>query len=183
MKKSKVSVVEKHLIVRFLIVLAIQLIALFAFVRLLDTSHLDANDIKSAQIVVQDTKHIKITRESWLVIDSSDADRYIFPARPTMSEYSTAQLNDLISKGDVLTVKYIEGLSLLGNCRFIVDARTEKDVYRSLEEYSRGKEGTDVVIVVSFVILDLIFLSFVALSAWLDRKTIKVFLKRLRTQA
>ena len=183
MKKSKVSVVEKHLIVRFLIVLAIQLMALFAFVRLLDTSHLDANDIKSAQIVVEDTRYSKIRRDYWLIIDATDANRYIFPARPTKSEYSTAQLNDLISKGDVLTVKYIEGLSLLGNSRFIVDARTEKDVYRSLEEYNRGKEGTDVVIVISFVVLELIFLSFVALSAWLDRKTIKVFLKRLRAQA
>ena len=174
MKKSKISVVEKKLIRVFLIILVIQAIAIISFIRLIDLSHLDAEDIKCAEIVVEGTSYIRITKHYWLIVDTTDTNRYVFPERQTTEEYSTSQLNASISRGDRLTIKYREEYSILGKSNFVVDARTENKIYRSLEEYIRGKKGTNAVIITSFAILELIFLSFVTLFVWTEHKTVKL---------
>ena len=186
MGKVKLSLAEKRLICTLIIFVFVQLLIILCFVYILNKSKpIALSDTKQIDITVEDAHYFKVLSEFRLTV-YSDSTKYLFASRGTFSEYSVGKLYETIAIGDRLALIYYETDSILGKINLVVDARTETEIYRSFEEYNRGKEGLAVVVTVMFSIIELAFCGVVILYIWLEihlvrgvyRKTKKYFEKR-----
>lgn len=70
------------------------------------------------------------------------------------ANYEARELDKLISVGDSINIHYIES----GDNFFIVDARYENKVYVDITEYNRDSQLSNIFIIISFLIVEFIFL-------------------------
>lgn len=185
MKKIKYSVVEKKLIRNVFISVLIQVCIIVMFFMAFNTSHpIDITDTKQAEITVDDT-YCRFTGRrlttAWLVI-SENSTEFIFSGDEPFSgyKYPVEELNELISVGDRISLRYYETFNILGKINLIVDARTETETYRTLEEYNNSKQGVDIAVIVIFSVFELLFCAFVFISFALDKNTIKSIHRKVK---
>lgn len=178
MEKNKFSLAEKKLI-RIVIVLAlIQLVIIFIFAHMLiGSQQINVNDTKQIDITVDDIYYFRVPRENWLFV-VSDSTKYLFKSRSTFEEHSVNELYESIIEGAKLSLMYQETHTVLGNVNLVVDARSETETYRSLEEFNRGKQGVPVFVTIIFSIIELIFVGIVLVYVWLNYTTIKGVYKK-----
>jgi len=173
MKLTKFSLLEKKLL-RMVIVLAlVQIVIVFTFVHMLiGSQQINVNDTKKIDIIVDDIYYFRIPRENWLFV-ASDSTKYLFMSRSTSEEYSVNELYKSISKGNKLSLRYHETHNILGKINLVVDARSETETYRSIEEYNQGKQDVPAFVSIIFSIIELIFVGIVFVNVWLNYNTIK----------
>ena len=144
-----------------------------------ESQPINSTDIKRIDVTVDDLYIFRVAGENRLFIISEDT-KYVFDGRPTLREYSPSQLYDFISKGDILSLGYYEENRILfGKINVIVDARSGTEIYRSIEEYNRGKTGVVPFLIIIFCLVELIFGGYAFLYVILNRNTLKSLMNRI----
>ncbi len=141
---------------------------------------------QSKPIKQEDTRHILITVTDvayernfgeYKFYVFSDSDRYEFFETGAFSLYSNKELYEMIRTGDRISLIYVEKGGLFGKTNSVVDARTETETYRSLEQVNASFKKANIVIIVFFFIVELLYLAVLALCIAFHNKT-KAFSKR-----
>lgn len=113
------------------------------------------NKAEEVDIIVDQVDYVYERKEYRLSI-YSDSIEYKFSEYDC--EYTIKELSKLIKKGDLLSIKYIENYNVLyGDYYEIVDARSQSNVYLSIDSYS-DQQNTSLVISLLFagILLSLI---------------------------
>ena len=181
MKKNKLSLVEKKSIKAILLLVLIQFLIIFSLVLLVRGSQqIDINDTKQIDITVDDIYIIRVPKEDWLFV-VADSTYYLFTSQATFEDYSVHELYNSIFKGDRLSLVYYELDSILfKRVNTVVDARTETDVYRTFEEYNRGKQGVHIFVVILYSIIELVFIGIVLVYVWINSGIIKSIYRKTK---
>lgn len=184
MKKIKYSVVEKKLIRNVFISVLIQVCIIVMFFMAFNTSHpIDITDTKQAEITVDDI-HYRVTQARysktyWLII-SENSTEYIFSSLKPSAEYSVNELYKSISVGDRLSLRYYETFNILGKINLVVEARTETETYRTLEEYNNAKQGVDIFVIILFFVIEVIFCAIAVLFFAFSKNTRKSICRKIK---
>ena len=180
MKKVMFSIVEKRLIRSILILELVQILILIAFIRMFNIGQpISTNDTKQSDIIVEDIYLISTSKELWLVI-IADSEKYVFESHSTFDTYSLEELNESISKGDKLSLRYYEGYVAFRKTNLVVDARTETELYRTLEEYNSGKQGVPIFVIVLFSIIEIVFVGIIFVYGWLNYSVFKEVCRKIK---
>lgn len=181
MKKIKLSLVEKKLIRTLIILLVIQNLIVFLFIALYRSSKIiDFQTLKQTDITVEDTLYLPYRKNPQLYI-YSNSQNYVFYSLGGYQEYNVHSLQESISKGDKLSVIYYETDSIIwGENNVIVDARTEDKIYRSLDKYYEAHKNSDIIVIIIFLVIELIFCGVVLFSIWCEYNTIKSLIRKIK---
>ena len=134
---------------------------------------INANDTKQVDIIVDDIYYFRVPRENLLVVVANST-KYFFTSRATFDDYSVSQLYNAISKGDRLSLIYYESDSIaFEKINVVVGARSEAQIYRTLEAYNQGKKGVPAVVIIIMSIIELVFAGIVFIYIWLNYHMIK----------
>lgn len=173
MKKVMFSVVEKRIIRSMLMLGLVQMLILIAFIRMYNIGQpISIHDTKQTDIIVEDIYPISTRKEQWLVI-VANSEKYLFESHSTFDTYSLEELNKSISKGDKLSLRYYEEYIVFRKTNLIVDARTETETYRTIEDYNSAKQGLPVFVVIVFSIVEIVFVGIVFIYVWLNHSIFK----------
>ena len=184
MKKIKYSVVEKKLIRNIFTVVLIQVLIIVMFFMAFNTSHpIDITDTKQAEITVDDVHYrvsqSRYSKNYWLII-SENSTEYIFSNLEPSAEYSVNELSESISVGDRLFLRYYETFNIFGKINLIVDARTENETYRTLEEYNSSKQGVDIAVIIVFSVIEVLFCVVAVLFFAFNKNTRKSICRKIK---
>jgi len=179
-KKLRFSVVEKKTLRMLILFVVIQLVIIFISVSFFrDSQPTSIEDVKRVDIVVDDAYRLQILRENRLYV-VSDSTTYVFTSRPGAKEYSVNQIYKSIHEGDRLFLMYKETSGIFGKVNFVVDARSETEIYRTFEGYNNGKKGLPLIIVIASAVIEIAFIGIVFVSVWLDRSTFKSICRKMK---
>lgn len=181
MKKSKFSLAEKKLLHMVIVLVFIQLLIAFAFAyMLINSRQININETHQASINVDNIYYYRIAKENKLLV-ISDSKYYLFTNRSTLKEHSVHDIYESISLGDQLSLTYYETHSIIwGKCNIVVGAHSETEIYRSLSEYNRGREGLPLFVIILYSIIELIFSGVVFVYIWLNYTTTKGIYVKVR---
>lgn len=183
MKKVVFSIVEKRFIRSMFILCFVQILIIFTFIRMFNIGQpIGTHDTKQTDIIVEDIYLISTPKELWLVI-IADSEKYLFESHSIFDKYSLEELNKLISKGDKLSLMYYEEYIYFRKTNLIVDARTEAENYRTLEEYNCVKQGVPVFVVIIFSIIEIVFVGIVFIYVRLNYSILKGINKKRSRQS
>lgn len=179
MKKIRFSFGEKRFIKAIFLFLIIQILIIFSFLLLVGGSQeININETKQIDITVDDTYIIRVPKEDWLFV-IADSTYYLFTGRATKEDYSVHELYNSISKGDCLSLRYYElDTILLKNVNKVVDARSDTEIYRNIEEYNYGRHGVDIFVIILCSIIEIIFIGIVIIYCWINFNVIKSIYKK-----
>lgn len=130
-----------------------------------DSKTIKPEDTQQVTIVVEETKHFESAGgrgPDWFIV-YSDSQKFYFNNFGFFAQYSNSQLDESISVGEKLTLTYFEKYHLFANRNFVVDARSESEVFRTLDEYNKNFSYSDVAAIIIFCILEIIFWLFASL--------------------
>ncbi|MBQ2759816.1 MAG: hypothetical protein IJE93_08625 [Clostridia bacterium] len=180
MKKFKLSVVEKRFIRCIFVFVLIQMFIVLLFLQLFRNGQaVKIEETKQADIIVEDI-YIQIAPGENLLFIIADSGRYNFAIHSMFEKYSFRELEEIISEGDKLTVRYYEGYTIFGKTKSIVDMRSETEIYRSFEDYTRAFRGVPTFIVILFSVIELIFAGIVILYFWLEQNISKGLYRKIK---
>lgn len=172
MSKQKIKLQDyicKPLIV--LVLIQIVIVLLFTWGYNKDAS-VALQDCYSDSIIVEEKHFIKghrrIRGSVFYVV--SDGEYYTFSA----TKYREIDLDRLISIGEVVEIHYINS----GDYFLVVDARNENEVYVDINEYNRESQLSNVLVIITFSIVEIIFLALLKFFDIFD--DIKSFYKVLK---
>ncbi len=181
MKKISFSLVEKKLLRMVIILALIQLVIIFIFLRLFRGSQqVNANVTKQIDIIIDDIYCYRVQGEYKLFI-VSNATEYLFDSRSTFEEYSVSELYESISKGDKLSLMYYRTHRIFGTVNLVVDARSESETYRTLEEYNKGRKGVPLFVVIAFFLIEIVYVGIVFVYVWINCGAFKGVYRTIRT--
>ncbi len=130
-------------------------------------------ELVSGTITVDNIEYYRAFSEYNLNIYSG-SNKYSFPNLGTLAEYSNSELHKQLSQGDIIEVIYYEKAhGLRGKSRWIVEAKSETQTYRSLSEYYNSKHGLPIFVIAAFSILEIIFLCILIFYILLHKNEIK----------
>ena len=152
------------------IVLVIQTLILLLFLgSIYESKPVNIEDTKQETIIVEDTKYDRFLRERRFIVYSNHS-KYRFSSIAVTSTYHTnSELNEDIVPGDRLSIIYTERYSLFGKVKWVIDARDETQVYRSMETYNKDKQGIVVVVIILFAFIELVFSACVFIYGVLEK--------------
>lgn len=157
-RKKKYGFVKKYKIKHLLIAVFFQLLILSCFINLLlNSKKIELNETISTDIVVGETNLIQRGHLESSFVVFSDGNTFYFPNQTGQLQLSNSKLYDVISEGSQLSIIYFEKTGLFGTKNWVVDARSEKIVYRSIEEYNKNKIGVIPLLVVLFLVIEIIY--------------------------
>lgn len=158
----------------------VQMLILIAFIRMYNIGQpISIHDTKQTDIIVEDIYPISTRKEQWLVI-VANSEKYLFESHSTFDTYSLEELNKSISKGDKLSLRYYEGYIVFRKTNMIVDARSETETYRTLEEYNSGKQGVPIFVIVLFSIIEIVFVGIIFVYVWLNYSVFKEVCRKIK---
>ena len=181
MRRISISIAEKKLLHAAILFALINLLVVFLSLCLLrGTQQINLSDTKQIEIIVDDMYVIRVPREYWLIV-VADSTEYLFMSRSTIKEYSVGELEQSISIGDKLLLTYFESDSgLLKKSKVVVGARTEIELFRSLEEYNQGRQGAPMVVVIITSIVMIVIWGVGFILLWLNNNTIKYLYRKIK---
>lgn len=116
------------------------------------------DDTTEKNVVIEKVRFIRGGPKSSDKIDIITSDgKYRFPNIDTGGNYSNRKLKDLLSEGDVITIRYKERLTVFGRNLVIADARTENEVYRTFDEFKKQMEDGFYLWIGVFVLVELVY--------------------------
>ena len=185
MRNFKFSLGEKKSIRAIILLTLVQLVIIFLLVIAINESRqINIDETKQVDITVDDIYLFRGShRDSrWLFV-ADGATRYLFWGKNTSEDASTYELYDSISCGDKLSLIYYESTHIiLGNINVVVDARTETEVYRTLDSYNRSKQGLIPFVIILYVIMEFIFIGIALIYVWLNLSNFKTLCERKKHQ-
>lgn len=180
MKKRKYSKEEKKIIRNLILFLFVQVLCMqLCFYCWNACQPIDINDTKQVDIIV-DKAYETISGRRQVMYVVADSEYYMFTAPGFFEEYTVGELNDRISEGDHLSLIYYEGYSFFQKVNHVIDARSETEVFRSLENYYRGKQGIPAFGVIICVIIESLFLTLFVMYVTSHSVAIKIIYKKIR---
>ena len=178
-----ISLSYKKIIRDILLFVLIQALIICVFIFLMsDNQPININETKLVDVIVDDIYCFRVRGENWLCL-VADSTKYLFFSRVTFADYSVHELYTSISKGDRLSLRYYESNSGLLKSNIVVDARSETEIYRTLEEYNRATQEGTIGLIIIFLVVELIFVGVFVLYIWWNYKTIKKLLFKMRIKA
>ena len=173
MKRKKFSLSEKKLVRTVIVFFIIQLFIIFTFIyTLIGSQQISVNDTKQIDITVDDIYCVRVSRENWLFVVSNST-KYLFKSRSTFEEFSVSELYEVVSEGDKLSLMCYETNTIFGKVNLVVDAHSETETYRSIEEYNRGRQGLQPVVVMIFTIIETVFVGIIFVFVWMNYNIFK----------
>ena len=180
MKNTKFSSTQRKILRVVIALILIQIAIIVVLGCMLESSkQVDASDLKRIDITVDDVYDIKITRESWLIVES-DSTKYLFTGLSTYDECSVDELYESIQKGDKLSLMYQETYNILGKVNLVVDARSEFGIYRSIDEHNEGKHGLVAFVLVMFAVIEFFFAGIALVYVWIHYSTFREIFRRIK---
>lgn len=167
-KKVKYTKEEKRIIPTIIVFILIQALIIYGFLLCWEDRHpLDIKDTEQITITVEKV-YVKETffghrSTSKSLIVASKTDEFAFHSGVSAEGYPNWKLEDLISKGDTLTLTFIRNERWGGGIHTVVAAKTETETYRTFEGYNRGSKLTPYLIIFAFFTLESLFLGVVFL--------------------
>ena len=178
--EMKFSLAEKKLFRTVIVFVLIQLLIAFAFIQMFsDGQPISIQDVKKIDVTVDDVYLVRAPKHDWLFV-VSDSTKYLFRSSSTFKEGAVSALHKSISEGDELSLKYYEAEYFWGKANVVVDARTETETYRTIEEYNRARQGVPVFVVIMFSVIELVFVGIIFLYIWLNYNIIKGFYRKIK---
>ncbi len=159
------------------IFLLIQLILLALFLLEYDADGpLSLENCEHNQIIVEDKYNVRRGRGSWgLLHVTFDGDTYVF----SKSKLTTKELYETISIGESIDVYCVESYDLFsGKYLWVVDARTESNVYADIDIYNRDTQVGNVIAIIVFSVLETLLLAVLGFDIFLYSNEIKSLLKK-----
>lgn len=157
--KKKYSKTRRKCLKKILIPVVIQVIIILLFCEMLDMSRtIDIKDTKQLTVTV-DAIRFDIGLFEDKVCIKSNSEQYIFGTNCTSNEYAIHEIFESISQGDEITIIFHEVDSIFGPQNWILDARTETEVFRTYEDYLKSKTNIIPVVCALFSFVELLFLS------------------------
>ncbi|MBQ8576070.1 MAG: hypothetical protein IJ447_08505 [Clostridia bacterium] len=135
-------------------VLVQMLLVVFLVNGIIDSQPIKPEETQQATIIVEKKKYS--SRPDWFIV-YSDSQKYYFNNFGVFGNYANSELNDSISVGEKLTLTYFEDYHLFANRNWVVDARSETEVFRTLDEYNEMHSGGDIAVIIIFCIFEIIF--------------------------
>ena len=158
--KKKYSKTRRKCLKKILIPVVIQVIIILLFCKMINMSRtIDIKDTKQLTVTV-DAIHYdhngRLDNRVWI---ESNSQRYFFGRNATSNEYSVDEVFDSLSEGDQITIIFHEEDSIFGPQNWILDARTETEVFRTYEDYLKSKTNLIPAVCALFSFVELLFLS------------------------
>ena len=174
MRKTNFNLRRLKFLKRMIVFLLIQAIIISLFI-LIRHSHtpVENQDLKKAVVVVDNVEYeYKLIGDRMFSI-YSDSKEYGFPKIPTIntSEYSMYQLYKTINIGDSLTIEYIED----GENNKIIGACLNNKTLRSVNGYNSFIKTEQVFGVLTFIIVEIVFVVILLLFLLFYRKELNSF--------
>ena len=156
-----------------IILVLIQVVILFFFLLAYNkNAYITLEDCHSDSIIVEEKNFIKghsrIRGSVFYVVSGGES--YTFSS----TKYREIDLDRLISIGEVIEIHYINS----DDHFLVVDARNENEVYVDINEYNRESQLSNVFAIISFSIVEIIYLTLVIFFNIFD--DIKSFYKALK---
>ena len=134
-----------------------QVLIIFFFCLLWKASTPSTHVLKNAVIDVDDVKYVSWTKGSFVIVHSDD-EEYVFYNLGYHSKYPNSKLAQAIEVGDELNITYFTQERLFGSRNVILDAYSQTNVFRTIDEYTQSKEGNGIWVIVLFVLIESIYL-------------------------
>ena len=180
MRKQKSLLKRNHIFRSLAVRLLVQILIIVLFIGLLSESRPVAlEDTIQRTICVDKTDYRRVFSERRFYI-YADSVKYTFASGN--HGYSNSALSKTISAGDQLSIVYYEDSGLFGNANYIIAAQTETEVYRSLDGYYESKSGMPTIVIISFLIVELLFLGICFLYIRFHKKELVSAIKKQRKQ-
>lgn len=187
MKKIKLSVIEKQSLRSIFIIIIIHILIIQVLVTGYKNSFpVEIQDTKCVDITVSDVikvfgRHRTLAINVYTYLDGSDYTKFVFPRSVSPDEYSCDELYDVLFPGESLSLRYVERRSITGWKNIVVEARTETDIYRTLDGYN-NKDGKEprIIMIVLFSIIEVFFLIGSVLYLCFEFKTIKELIRKIK---
>ena len=130
---------------------------------------IEKNQTKETTIVVEDTAYWRGWNQYEFSIFSKSIE-YSYPCLGALGPWASVhEMAENIKIGDKITIVYEEQAGLTQTRFLIVEARTQTDVFLTMEDFNEQRVMGYRGLVVILIILELICLFFFVLSLWLDR--------------
>lgn len=179
MKKLKLSVAEKKLIRFFTLCVLIEIIIILLISNTIASFRpLQIQDTKQIEIVVEDV-YYDYGRVSSRLVLTSGSEKYYIHNRSSKNEYSIRQLKEMIAIGDRLILNYCEERNLWGKYNSVVNAQTETEVFRTIDNFNNDQKIGSTIFIIVLIFIELFFCLYVILYTFLNKNTIKSFLRKL----
>jgi hypothetical protein len=130
-------------------------------------------DCERTSIVVEDKYIVRRTKGSGVLYVVSCGEKYSFPE----TNYSTNDLYDMIPIGETINILYIESSGIGEEHYQIVDGRHSNNIYVDINDYNNDTKTGNVISIIAFSILEIIFLYLSHIGVFLD--DMKTFYKKL----
>ena len=142
---------------RFCVLVTIQLLLILVFTGLIRESiTVDIKNTKQITVIVDEVQCFRFLETRFNIY--TDSEKYIFANSTALSDCSNSSLCDSISRGDELTIVYFEKNTMFGKRRIVVGAKTDIEVYRSIEGYNASKRGASTLAFIISAIIELVFI-------------------------
>ncbi len=135
-KKKKKKHIDKTKTKQITTFIILQIIAIVLFASMIYNSvPISPEKVESASIHVKNIDNLPTYREHRVFVYTEN-DTYIFPNMASF-QLTNEELVDKIKEEEQIFIKYCERYSfILGHHKFIVDARSESEMYLSLDEFN-----------------------------------------------
>ena len=139
-------------------IIIVQLLIILFFWLLWEGSTSSTHVLKNTVIVVDDVKYENWSKGTRLIVFSAD-EKYEFPNLGYHTEYPNSKLVQAIEVGDELYITYYTQNRLFGSRNLILDAYTQTNVFRTIDEYTRSHEGLEIWVIIGFLLIESIYLA------------------------
>ena len=165
--------VKQKFIRTIILFLFVQLLIFVAFVFIFNSSKpLDLQNKKNTEVLVEKTEYFNFREPRFYIYSNSE--KYYFPNRGVLGQYSNYELYQTISVGDKLSLTYVEQNSIFNDKKVVIEASSEMKTYFTIEEFQQLYSGTEVFIVIVFSVLEIGYISIVSVYCWFHKD---VFIK------
>ncbi len=129
--------------------------------------------------ITVDKIYTDLTSRTKFVWIQADGEKYILPNSGIFSEYSVNELLETVQPGEKIDISYeILHHFFIGKCKYIVDARNENNVYFNFERYHKDMVQAHIFIIITFTIIEVLFLVFTVVYLYENLIELKILPKR-----
>lgn len=179
MIKLKLSIAEKKSISFFVMCALIEIIIILLVSNAIASfCPLQIQDTKQIEIVVEDVFYDYGRVSSRLVL-TSGSEKYYIHNRSSEEEYSIRQLKEMITIGDRLILNYCEERNLWGKYNSVVNAQTETEVFRSIDNFNNDQKIGSIILIIVLIFIELFLCLYVILYTFLNKNTIRSLLRKI----
>ena len=179
MRKTNLNVKRSIFLKRILKIFVITqfLILMFWGMGIYVSQPVKLNDCIEQQITVDYSKYELIYQE-YVCQVFSNGSKYEFPSTSAWTNYTNKELHEEMMPGKVLNIKYTSGRSFFRRYKLIVDARDEEHIYLDFDYYNSQKIKGTTAINFIFLIVEFVFLIYLACMFLFNYKELKFLLKK-----